>query len=89
MLTVRAVYRGGELHLLEHVPLKEGEQVEIYILQADDDPDNLMSHLFVEHDFSFVSSAPNAEDRASLDRLMSRTDRTLSEIIIQDRQDGR
>jgi predicted DNA-binding antitoxin AbrB/MazE fold protein len=89
MLTVRAIYQGGELHLLEHVPLKDGEQVEIYILQAETHPDDLTAHLLVEDDFPYVTAVPNADDRAKLDRLMSHSHPSLSEIIIQDRQDGR
>ncbi len=84
---VRAVYEDGRLHVLDPVNLSEGEQVQLMILSEQERTRVALGGLLVE-------SEPDTGDTVDEAGLLAEIDATLqgrvpvSEVIIQERQDG-
>jgi len=84
---VRAVYEDGRLHVLDPVNLSEGEQVQLMILSEQERTRVALGGLLVEPE-------PDTRDTVDEAGLLAEIDATLqgrvpvSEVIIQERQDG-
>jgi len=85
MVTIRAVYRNGQLEPLDPVPLNEGDEVELNIAIGSSTLRDAVSDLLVN---------PLEGDSAELDEEITQTSidkalagkRPLSEIIIEERR---
>jgi len=86
-MVVRAIYRDGNLHLLDNVNLQEGEEVNLQILPKMKSIQDLVSDLLV----SAKSNAALADEDELFEQLDDalKGKQPLSEIVIKDRDEGR
>ena len=87
MTPVRAVYRNGQFQLLDSVDLPEGQEVQLQILGAPTPVQDLIGDMLVrfEHDDADIDEDAVLHDiEQSLEGK-----RPLSEIIIEERRQGR
>lgn len=84
---IRAVYREGQLRLLDPVNLTEGEEIQLMILSADERVATALGDLLVE----IADQAVGDIDEAALAREIEegfRGQHPLSDAIIEERREG-
>lgn len=87
--TIRAIYEGGTLRLLDPVELTEGQQVEVYLLTEREIARAALKDLLVPADPA--DDEDEELDEAALLREINadfRGKEPLSETIIQERREG-
>ena len=87
MTSVRAVYRNGQFQLLDSVDLPEGQEVQLQILETQTPIQTLIGDMltcFERDDAEIDEDAILLEIEQSL-----KGKRPLSEIIIEERREGR
>jgi predicted DNA-binding antitoxin AbrB/MazE fold protein len=88
-LTIRVIYRDGQLRPLEPVTLREGEQVEIVIRQlSEEDALRAALHDLVRWPDPADDPHPEVEAEAGAIRQAFGVGRPVSEMIIEDRGEG-
>lgn len=87
MVSVRAIYRDGQLKILDPVDLTEGQEVRIHILDTTISVRELVQDMLMSVDFDTddVDEEAIMED---LDQALN-GQRPLSDIIIEERREGR
>jgi predicted DNA-binding antitoxin AbrB/MazE fold protein len=86
-MIVRAIYHQGNLRLLDDVALKEGQEVQLEIVQPSLSTRELLQDLLVTSDVPHDVIDEEALQK-ELDAYMA-DKRPLSEIIIEERRQGR
>ena len=87
MTAVRAVYRNGQFQLLDSVDLPEGQEVELQILDTKTSMQDLLGDMLTRFE---RNDADINEDAILHDIEQSlKGKRPLSEIIIEERREGR
>lgn len=88
MVSVRAVYRNGQLQLLDPVKLTEGQEVQLRIFDEPNRVRDALSDLLVQ-----VHSDDNDDtfDEVALQHEIDEATQgvTLSDLIIEERRSGR
>lgn len=87
MVLVRAIYQNGNLQLLDDVELKEGQEVQLHIVEKQITTRELLGDLLATFDFD-VEDFDEEATQKDLDEAMAGK-RPLSEIIIEERREGR
>jgi predicted DNA-binding antitoxin AbrB/MazE fold protein len=90
MVSVRAIFRDGQLQLLDPVDLREGQEVELHILSDEQRRvRDALSDLLVQRNDAEVNRVDF--DEAALQREIDDATHgiTLSELIIDERHTGR
>lgn len=87
MMLVRAIYQNGNLRLLDEVELKDGQEVQLQIVEKPTSTQELISDLLATFDYELDNFDEEAI-QSDLDSVMAGK-RPLSEIIIEARRDGR
>jgi predicted DNA-binding antitoxin AbrB/MazE fold protein len=87
MLVLRAVYRDGKFHPFETVDLPDGEVVQIQIVEKDTSLQELIGDMLSHFD-SDESDLDEEAILQSLDQALAGK-RPLSEIILEERREGR
>ena len=87
MVSVRAVYRDGKFQPLDSVDLQDGQEVQLQIVEKPASIQNIIGDMltYFEHDDSDLDEEAVLQE---LDRALSGK-RPLSEIIIEERREGR
>lgn len=88
MVSVRAVYRNGQLQLLDPVELTEGQEVQLRILDEPNRVRDALSDLLVQVHFD---DKDDTFDEAALQHEIDEATQgvTLSDLIIEERRNGR
>jgi predicted DNA-binding antitoxin AbrB/MazE fold protein len=86
MVSIRAVYRDGQLRLLDPVELQEGEEVQIQIVRPAVRLVDAAADMLVTFD-EVVEDIDEAALQSQLDAAL-RGKRPLSEIIIEERREN-
>ena len=88
MLSVRAVYRNGQLQLLDPVELTEGQEVRLRILNEPERVRDALSDLLVQLHFD---DRADLFDEVALQNEIDEVTQgvTLSDVIIEERRGGR
>jgi len=83
MVSIRAIYRNGQLQLLDSVDLEDGQEVELHIIQPQEPLKTLISDMLITFD---ADEAPVDEEalRDEIDKHL-KGKRPLSEIILENR----
>lgn len=87
MVLVRAIYQDGNLRLLDNVDLKDGQEVQLQIVQKNVSTRELLGDLLATFDLKLDDMDEEAIQN-ELDEVMA-DKRPLSEIIIEERREGR
>lgn len=84
MVSIRAVYRQGQLHLLDPVNLEDGQQVHLQIIET---PETPLHVLIADMLTTFEATEGDVDEAALLQELDHHLagKRPLSEIILEDR----
>ena len=87
MTSVRAVYRNGQFQLLDSVDLSEGQEVQLQILETPTSVHDLIGDMLVR----FGRDDADIDEDAILHDIEQSLagKRPLSEIIIEERREGR
>ena len=88
MVLVRAVYQDGKLQLLDDVHLQEGQEVQLHIVEKQAPLRERIGDMLTSFD---VDESSNIDEEAlmqDLDKVL-RGKRPLSEIILEERREGR
>jgi predicted DNA-binding antitoxin AbrB/MazE fold protein len=87
MVVVRAVYRDGKFQPLDTVDLQDGQEVQLQIVEKPTSIQEMIGDMLThfEHDASEVDEDAILQE---LDRALAGK-RPLSEIIIEERREGR
>lgn len=86
MVSIRAVYKNGQLHPLDPVELQEGEEVQLQIVKPAVRLVDIVADMLVS--FEPVTEAiDEMKLQAQVDAAL-KGKRPLSEIIIEDRHEG-
>ena len=85
--SIRAIYRAGQLQLIDPVSLTEGEEVELVIVPQRDRLRSLLHDLIIETD---VKPYSTAEEMSLMQAVMAALDHTssLSSTLIEERRSG-
>lgn len=88
MASIRAVYRNGQLQLLDPVELAEGQEVQLHILDEPNRVRDALSDLLVQVRFE---DDDETLDEVALQQEIDRASQgvTLSDVIIEERRSGR
>ena len=87
MVVVRAVYRDGKFQPLETIDLQDGQEVQLQIVEKPGSLQSLLGDMLTH--FEYVDShLDEAAITEELDQALSGK-RPLSEIIIEERREGR
>lgn len=86
--SIRAIYRAGQLQLIDPVSLTEGEEVELVIVPQRDRLRSLLHDLIIEMDV--IKPYSTAEEMSLMQAVMAALDHTssLSATLIEERRSG-
>ena len=87
MTSVRAVYRNGQFQLLDSVDLPEGQEVQLQILETPTPVQDLIGDMLARFERDDADIDEDAVLRDIGQSLAGK--RPLSEIIIEERREGR
>ena len=87
MVLLRAIYQDGNLHLLDKVDLEEGQEIQLQIVPKPNTTRELIGDLLATFDVEMEDIDEEALQN-NVDKMMANK-RPLSEIIIEERRDGR
>lgn len=86
--SIRAIYRAGQLQLIDPVSLSEGEEVELVIVPQRDRLRSLLHDLIIETDV--IKPYSTADEMTLMQAVMAALDHTssLSATLIEERRSG-
>ena len=85
METIRAIYEGGQLRLLDPLDLKEGEAVYLRLVRDPDPVDEVLGDLLIRDDDSKIDEGLHRDAEITIPIRLPAGARPLSEIIIEER----
>ncbi len=87
MVLVRAIYQNGNLQLIDPVPLENGQEVQLHIVERPITTQELLDGLLATFDFDVEDFDEEATQKGLDEAMVGK--RPLSEIIIEERREGR
>lgn len=90
MVSVRAIYRNGQLQLLDPVELTEGQEVQLQIVDTMTDRVQLALSDLLAHNSETTRQSSTLNEQVIQQNIdESAKGVTLSDVIIEERQSGR